>query len=235
MNFGLYVFSEPYFSWLCRGVAMTLLITALTTALSLLLGFFVSVIRTVGYMRLRWLGIAYIIIFRNLPPVVLLLFLIFGLPGLYLSTVGSPFPGGLEFPLLIAGLSLNTSAYVAEILRSGMRAVPAGNLDAARILGLGPLSTLLSVVYPQALRVGLPALGNRMVHNMKNSTMALVLPISVDSMEVLGQAGRIAGQTFAWAEPLIVAAAIHLTLAVVMSSVLNRIARSAQSKIEVSR
>ena len=76
-------------------------------------------------------------------------------------------------------------------------------------------------------------LGNRLVHNMKNSTVALVLPLEVDSMEVLGQAGRVAGQTFAWAEPLIFAALVHLCLALLFGAIVNGLAARAQRKVEV--
>jgi ABC-type amino acid transport system permease subunit len=138
----------------------------------------------------------------------------------------------MEFGLLIAALSLNTSAYIAEILRSGIRAVAPQHHDAGRTLGLSPRRIRIFITYPQAIRIALPALGTRLIHNMKNSTIALVLPISVDRMELLGQAGRIAGQTFAWAEPLIFAAAAHLTLAVLLGLVVNKLATVAQYKVE---
>ncbi len=74
----------------------------------------------------------------------------------------------------------------------------------------------------------------RLIHNMKNSAIALVLPLAVDNMEVVGQAGRIAGQTFAWAEPLIFAAAVHLTLAVSMGFFVNKLAGITQRKVEAA-
>lgn len=235
MDFQSYVFSEPYRGWLCRGAFMTLVIACLTTMLSLVLGGIVSALRTqrsaCGYLPAR----IYVSLFRNLPIVPLLLFLVFGLPGAFHALVGKPFPRGHEFPLLVLGLSLNTSAYIAEILRSGLRGVPRGHWEAGRVLGLSPMAVRLKVLYPQALRIALPALGTRLIHNMKNSTIALLLPLSVDRMEVVGQAGRIAGQTFAWAEPLIFAAAVHLVLAVGLGVWINHLARKAQSRVEVAR
>lgn len=235
MNFELYVLGDPYLGWLLKGVMMTLIITTLTTVLSLILGGVVAGLRTATARRTRCLGIIYINLFRNIPLVPLLLFLVFGFPGLYSTVFGSTFPVGMEFLLLIIGLSLNTSAYIAEIFRSGIRGVHGGHIDAAVVLGLRPIVISMKVIYPEALRICLPALGNRIVHNMKNSTIALVLPLSVDSMEVLGQAGRIAGQTFSWAEPLLFSAAVYLVLAFIMSLVLNVMARRAQEKIEVAR
>ncbi len=232
MQFQQYVFSQPYFTWLCRGLLFTLLITALTTVLSLLLGMFVVTLRTAPHRIRPVIAKAYITTFRNIPPVPLLLFLTFALPGLFKSLTGLSFPPGMEFGLLIAALSLNTSAYIAEILRSGIRAVAPQHHDAGRTLGLSPSRIRIFITYPQAIRIALPALGTRLIHNMKNSTIALVLPLSVDRMELLGQAGRIAGQTFAWAEPLIFAAALHLTLAVLLGLVVNKLAAIAQYKVE---
>jgi His/Glu/Gln/Arg/opine family amino acid ABC transporter permease subunit len=235
MNFREYVFAEPYFGWLCAGVQMTLLITALTTILSLVLGAVIAAFGTSSSRPGRLVAKTYVSLFRNLPLVPLLLFLVFALPGVFQSLTGRRFPVGMDFLLLVLGLSLNTSAYIAEILRSGIQALPAEHAFAARVLGLKPLAIRISVVYPQALRIVLPALGTRLIHNMKNSAIALVLPLPLEYMEVVGQAGRIAGQTFAWAEPLLFAAAVHLSLAILFSLIVNKLAREAQQKIEVPR
>lgn len=235
MNFQQYVFAPPYFGWLCRGVQITLLITLLTTVFSLILGILVATLSTSSRQKKRLTAKIYIALFRNLPPVPLLLFLVFALPGAFRSLTGHVFPSGMEFSLLIAGLSLNTSAYIAEILRSGIQTIPSQQFSAARVLGLGPIETRVSVIYPQAIRVTLPALGNRLIHNMKNSALALVLPLPLANMEVLGQASRVAAQTFAWAEPLLFAATVHLSLALLLSLAVNKLARDAQRKIEVAR
>lgn len=232
MEFQQYVFSSPYFGWLCWGVVLTLVITLVTTVLSLMLGFLITGLRISSSPFSRAAGVVYILVFRNIPPVPLLLFLIVGVPGAFNSLVGHPFPRGFEFYLLLAGLSLNTSAYIADTLHSGVRGVPRNQWDAGRVMGLTPRSIRFSLIYPQALRIALPALGNRLIHNMKNSTMALVIPLNLSSMEVLGQVGRVAGQTFAWAEPLVFAALVHLGLAFAFSALLNHLARKAQEKVE---
>ncbi len=235
MDFGRYVFADPWLAWLGRGVLMTLAISLCTGSIALVLGGLLSAARTSRRLRLRLPAWAWINTFRNLPPVPLVLFLVLALPGAWLRMTGRPFPTGHELPLLLAALSLNTSAYVAEILRSGIGAVPASQVDSARVLGLGPVQTSVLVLYPQALRICLPALGNRLIHNTKNSTIALVVPLATGSMEVVGQAGRIAGQTFAWAEPLLFAAAVHIALALGLSAALNVVAKRAQEKVAVAR
>ena len=87
------------------------------------------------------------------------------------------------------------------------------------------------MIYPQAVRIVAPALASRFIHNVKNSTLALVVPLPVHMMEVVGQAGRIAGQTFSWAEPLIFAAGIHLLLALGLGRLLNSWASKEQARI----
>lgn len=126
---------------------------------------------------------------------------------------------------------LNTGAYLAEILRAGVTAVAAEQVEAARTLGLAPGVIRRRVIYPQAVRIVAPALASRFIHNMKNSTLALVVPLPVQMMEVVGQAGRIAGQTFSWAEPLAFAACVHLLLALGLGRILNRWATREHAQI----
>ncbi len=235
MEFQRYVFDQPYLGWLLRGVGVTLFVTVLTTVSSLLLGMLVVFMRTAARPGARAAARVYIALFRNIPLVPLLLFLVFAVPGAFKALTGSTFPAGNEFLLLVLGLSLNTSAYIAEILRSGIRAIPAAQADAARVLGLVPMDIRLRVIYPQAMRIVLPDLGTRLIHNMKNSSVALVLPLPVEYMEVVGQAGRIAGQTFSWAGPLVFAACTHLAFAALMGLVVARLAARAQLKVEVSQ
>jgi His/Glu/Gln/Arg/opine family amino acid ABC transporter permease subunit len=235
MDFGRYVFGAPYFAWLCRGVLMTILIGVISGIGAAIIGFLVLRCRCSARGPLRALGIGFVMTFRNLPLVPLLLFLTFGLPGLWTGLSGRPFPRGLELTLVILGLALNTAAYLTEIMRAGVTAVAPQQVDAARSLGLTPGAIRRCVIYPQAARIVAPALASRFIHNMKNSTVALVVPLPVDVMEVVGQAGRIAGQTFSWAEPLIFAAGVHLLLAVCLGYLLNHWAGLEQAKIGAIR
>jgi polar amino acid transport system permease protein len=232
MDFGRYVFAEPYFGWLCRGLLMTVLISVISGTAAALLGLVLSRLRLATLPAARIGADTFVIIFRNLPLVPLLLFLTFGLPNLWSELAGIPFPRGLELSLLLTGLSLNTGAYFAEILRSGVSGVPPQQKEVARTIGLTAATIRWYVVYPQAVRIVAPALATRYIHNMKNSAMALVVPLPLGMMEVVGQAGRIAGETFSWVEPLIVAAALHLLLSLGAGRLLNRWASRAQSRVE---
>ncbi len=233
MNLARYVFSEPYFDWLLLGAGNTLLISFFSGTIALVLG---TAIALAGYGRAgrKFLASLFTDVFRNIPPVPMLLLLSYSLPALTRELLGITFPAGMEFSLVVAGLSLNTGAYVSELVRSGLRAVPAEQYEAGLTLGLGRWRTLLQIVLPQAFRVAFPGLSTRIIHNMKNSSVALVLPLNLNRMELMGQSGRIAGQTFAWAEPLVFSTAVYLILAVLVSLCLSSMGKRLSGKAGVS-
>lgn len=212
MDFNTYIFSPPYSYWLLRGMIVTLFISVITSLFSLIFGLIICFFNISKQKYYRIFAKIYIIIFRNIPPVPLLLFLTFGLPTIYYSLTGMPFSRNVTFSMLIMGISLNTSAYLAEIIRSGLKGVPKESIDSAKVLGLSNTTIRFKVLFPQALYICLPSLSTRITHNIKNSSIALVLPLNVNNMEIMGQAGRIAGQTFAWAEPLIAAAIFYMLI-----------------------
>ena len=235
LDFSRYVFAQPYFGWLCRGIFMTLLIGAAASSIGSLLALAALRCRNASKCVWRAAGSGYLLLFRNLPLVPLLLFLTFALPGIWRQAFGYALPRGYEFYFLILGLALNAGAYLAEILRAGVEAVPLEQIEAARTLGLSPHTIRRRIVFPQAVRIVAPALTTRYIHVMKNSSLALVVPLSPGMMEMVGQAGRIAGQTFSWAEPLVFAAAGYLCLSLVLSRLLNRRASRAQARITGDR
>lgn len=230
MNFNDYIFSPPYSNWLLQGAVFTIIISFLTTSFSLFLGIINCFMNISSHKTLRCWAQTNVIVFRNTPPVPLLLFLSFGLPGIYSSITGKPFLRDTTFFFLIIGLSLNTSAYISEIVRSGLKAIPNQNIDSARILGFGNKDINLSILLPQAIHNCLPALSTRIIHNIKNSSIALVLPLSVNHMEIMGQAGRIAGQTFAWAEPLLVSAIFYIIITITLKLAVNRYIKVSKRK-----
>ena len=231
LDFSRYVFGSPYFAWLCRGFMMTLIITALCAFGGTLFGVIALHGRISAGRPARAAAAGYIVIFRNLPVVPLLLFMTFALPGIYRQTTGGDLPRGFEFSFLILGLSLNAGAYIAEILRAGVESVPYTQVEAARTLGLSRNSIRRRVIFPQAARIVAPALASRCIHIMKNASLALVIPLAPSTMEMVGQAGRIAGQTFSWIEPLIFAAAGYMTLSLILSRLLNRWAGREHARI----
>ncbi len=221
MDFSQYVFSEPYSSWLLKGILHTLIISSTTAILAFLLAVIIHFYAISSRKFFRYTTFVFVQLFRNIPPLPLLLLLVFGLPGLFKSVTGMIFPPDYVYGLLILGLSVNTAAYFSEILKSGYRSLPTNTFDTFRILGIPKSKWFIKIILPQEIYTTFPALTLRFIHNLKNSSLALVIPLEVDQMELMGQTGRIAGQTFAWAEPLIFSVVIYLTLTFITNLFVN--------------
>ena len=153
-----------------EGAAITLGITALTIVLGTLVG---AVFGTARNSPRRWLALAagaYIELFLALPILVILIWIYYCAPlllGLQLSGFWSA----------VLGLSLALSAYVAEVVRSGLISVPQGHIEAARALGMSGLETTLHVVLPQAVRVMIPPLLTMYIATLKMSSLASVIAV----------------------------------------------------------
>lgn len=152
-----------------------LLVTLQVTVAALAIGFVIGVM--VGSLRLspvpllRRLGGAYIFVFRGIPLLVQLLFIYYFLPRIGLPNV-SPTVAA------IIGLSLAAGAYIAEIMRGGFLAIPAGQLEAAGLLGLSSTQMLVRIRVPQAVRLTLPALVNEMILLIKASSLVSVVGLA---------------------------------------------------------
>ncbi len=226
MNFNNYVFAAPYFGWLLRGAANTVMISAMTATLALLVGIPVGILRQMAPAFVRVVLAGFITLFRNMPLVPFLLFSVFVAPDFFLQCTGKAIPIGFEYWLFIVCVALNASGYIADIVRSGLRSIPEGQVQAGRVLGLSPRQVIFRILVPQAVRISTPALGTRLIHTMKNTSVAMVLPIVVDSLDVAGQGARIAGECFAWAEPLVFAAGTYLVFSLMLEALLWYICRN---------
>jgi len=182
-----------------RGLGMTVLICAVVIPLGLV-GGLLAALGSVSHNRaLRWASIAFVELFRAVPPLVLLIFIYAGLPfsGLSLS----------PFTAVTIGFFLNNSAYFAEIFRAGLLSVPKGQTEAARSTGLSGGQTLIWVTLPQATRNVLPDLLSNVVEVVKLTSLASVVSLG----EMLHAAGLVRSLTYN-ASPLVLAAGIYLVL-----------------------
>ena len=118
-------------------------------------------------------------------------------------------------------ISINTGAYMAEIVRSGIQAVDVGQNEAARSLGMSSMQTMMDVILPQAIRNAFPAIGNELIVNIKDSSVLMIISIT----ELMFQSNSIAGTTYRFTETYFVTAAIYLMLTSISSFILNRIER----------
>jgi polar amino acid transport system permease protein len=190
-----------------QGTLLTLRLSALSMALSLVISVFGALIRTSGPRPLQVAVMAYVEVIRNTPFLVQIFMIFFGLP-----TIGLRLDA--DSGALIA-LVMNGSAYTIEIIRAGILSVGSGQAEAATALGLRKLQTFRLVVLPQALRVVVPPLGSQFILLMLNSSVCSA--ISAD--ELTSVLLDIQGRTFRAFEAFIVGAAIYFALSLLFSGV----------------
>lgn len=198
-----------YHSFFLEGVENTLIIAVFTVLFGTILGVLMAMARMSKFKPLKWLATAYIEFFRGTPLMVQLMFIFYGLP-----MIGVTFPTVsfiLDFDRFAAGvvaMSLNSCAYVAEIIRSGIQAVDAGQMEAARCLGFHHREAMALVILPQAVRNILPALGNEFVTIIKESSIVSVISIA----DLMFRAKGIIAKTYNSLECLAVVAIIYFIL-----------------------
>lgn len=201
-----------YWGLLLEGTANTLLLSALTVAVGIVIGAILALMRLskfhIGKFKpLNAIATIYTEIVRDTPLLVQLYFFYFLIPMM--------FPGvdlGKVFSVALA-LCLNSGAYVAEIIRAGISAVDKGQVEAARSLGLNYTQTLQKVVFPQAIKNILPALCNEFVTIVKESSLASTFFVG----DLMTQYKTINGTMYLAIEPLIIVSLIYFVLGFVLS------------------
>jgi polar amino acid transport system permease protein len=152
------------------GLLLTLAIALIAIFLSTVLGIAIGALRA-SARRWAWLpALLYIELFRNVPLLILVFWAFFVPPYFGLETS--------KFASVVVAMTLFTAAYIAEAVRGGIRAVPLGNIEAARALGLRPLQTQLLVVLPQACFRMVPALTNIYITAVKNTSLAFLIGLA---------------------------------------------------------
>lgn len=170
---------ERYSSFFAQGVVNTLIIAAFSVLLGTILGTLMATMRMGKILPLKWLAVAYIEFIRGTPLMVQLMFIFYGLPmiGVKIPEI-SWIPNFSRFAAGIIAMSMNSCAYVAEVIRSGIQAVDYGQTEAARSVGFSSGEAMRLVVLPQAIKNILPALGNEFVTVIKESSIVSVIGIA---------------------------------------------------------
>ena len=193
-NLGILQQAWPY---LLKGVGMTVLLCIVVIPLGIAGGLAVALASRAPARWMRWAVVAYVDFFRAFPPLVLLMFIAFGLPFL-----------GLDLPAFVAvalAFLLNTSSYYGEIFRAGIESIPRGQFEAARSLGLSAAQYMSRVILPQAVRNVLPDLIGNTLEVVKLTSIA-----SVVALPELLYAARQAQSVTYNATPIIAAGIIYL-------------------------
>ena len=161
------------------GARNTILYTVIAFVGGFVLAMILVLMKLAPVAPFRWLATAYIELFRGLPALVVILFMAFGVP----IAFGWRPPGGPVGAGLV-GLMLVSAAYMAETIRAGIEAVPKGQTEAARSLGMNGGWTMATVVMPQALRIVIPPLTNELVILIKDTSLLFVVGMAANEKEL---------------------------------------------------
>lgn len=184
----------------------TILFTLIAFTGGLLLGILFALMKLSVIAPFRWFATAWIELFRGLPALLTIFAMAFILP----IAFGVKPPGGPVGAGLI-GLILVASAYMAEVIRAGIQAVPKGQAEAARSLGMSPMKTMFWIVLPQGFRIIIPPLTNEFVLLLKDTSLLFIAGTFIWSKELTSFA-RDANTMYANATPLIMSALLYLVV-----------------------
>ncbi|MCH0562632.1 MULTISPECIES: amino acid ABC transporter permease [unclassified Streptomyces] len=201
----------------------TVLYTVAGFAVAVALGLLLALMRLSSVGPYRWVAGVYVEIFRGLPALLIFIFIGVAVP---LAFPGKEIVGGTYGKAALA-LGLVGAAYVAETLRAGIQAVPQGQMEAARSLGFSPARAMVSIIIPQAFRIILPPLTNEFVILFKDSSLVLLLGVTLEERD-LSKFGRDLASTTANSTPILVAGLCYLLVTVPLGFVVRRLEAKAR-------
>ncbi|SRR6266702_141850 len=207
------VLRGDYGALFLHGIELTLAMAALAWVLSLVLGILLTLIRMTNNRLATAFVAAFVAYHRNVPMLVQILFWYFGISNILpesLQALLNHYNGQFIFAVIAIGLC--SAAYLSEDIRSGLRAIPYGQYEASRALGLNFLNGMRHVVLPQALRNAIPPMVNHAVLLFKNTSLAM----AIGAAELTYVTRQIENETFLSFESYFVATAVYLGLSLVI-------------------
>ncbi|MCG4453130.1 MULTISPECIES: ABC transporter permease [unclassified Pseudomonas] len=207
---------ELIIKWLpkiAEGAMLTLELVAIAVIAGLILAIPLGIARASRYWWLRALPYAYIFFFRGTPLLVQLFLVYYGLAQFEAVREGPLWPVLRDaYWCAVVTLTLHTAAYIAEILRGSIQAIPPGEIEAARALGMSNLRTLVHIILPRAARIGLPAYSNEVILMLKASALASTITL----LELTGMSRTIIARTYQPVEIFFAAGVFYLVAAYVL-------------------
>lgn len=210
-----------------RGAGVTLWVSIIGTIVGMLIGLMVGVVRTIPVPEkgskkiilgiINWILAAYIEFFRGTPMIVQAMVIYYG----------SALAFGINIDRMIAALfivSINTGAYMSEIVRGGIISIDKGQFEAAQAIGMTHFQTMTNVILPQVVRNILPATGNEFVINIKDTSVLNVISVS----ELFFQTKTVAGNNFRYFETFFITCIIYF----IMTFTVTRILRAIERKLD---
>ena len=205
-----------------EGARITVLLTLIAGSIGVVLGVMAGIGKLSRFLPLRWLCEFYVWLIRGTPLLLQIMFVWLALPTLM--------PAGVElsdFACAAIALSLNVGAYNTECVRAGILAVPHGQVEAAKALGLNSLQTFFDVVLPQSFRVALPALANNLASLVKDSSLAYA--ISVVELTMAGY--RVQAESYQPIPVFLTTAAVYL----ILTTAFTTLTAALEARLEVGQ
>ncbi len=194
---------------LMSGLKMTLGVFFITIIGSVPLGIIVALGMKSPYFTIRWLINGYIWVMRGTPLLLQLIFVYYGL-----GMMGITFP---RFEAAAIAFIVNYAAYLAEIFRGGLQAIPRGQYDAAKVLGFTRMQTFFKIILPQVIKIVVPSFGNEVINLVKDTSLVYVIGLGD-----LLRAGNIAASRDVTLIPYLLVGLIYLLMTAVVTVLLRR-------------
>lgn len=210
-----------YHVMLLNGAKITLIVSILTIFFGLILGTLMAFMKMSKIAPLRWMANVYVEFIRGTPVLVQISIVFYGLPMMGID-IPSIMMGGVDISRLVSGivaLTINSTAYICEIVRGGIQSIDKGQTEGALALGMTNTRTRFCIVLPQAMKNILPALGNEFITVIKTSSQVSVIGIA----ELMYAADTIRGISFQPMSPLILVALIYFIITFIFSLILKSV------------
>ena len=199
-----------YSSYFITGLKSTLGLSIISVLIGIVIGSLLALMKLSKHKPLKWIAAVYIEVVRGTPMITQLFIVYFGSYVLF----------GLDMNPFIAGIiavSLNSGAYVAEIIRSGIQSIDKGQMEAGRSLGMTQSMTMKEIIMPQAVKNILPALCNEFITVIKETSIVSVIGVT----DLMYNVNIVRGISFRPLEPLLIAAVIYFILTFGLSKAVN--------------
>lgn len=208
------VLSGQYYDWLVSGVKVTIQLSVVSIALAFLLGLTIAVMRMSKVRPVRWFAHGYLEFFRNTPLLVQIFFWYFGSYKILPTAVNDWLVStNFEFASAVIALTIYTSAFIAEDIRSGVLSIPKEQMEASRSSGFSYLRSMQFIILPQAVRITIPPLINQFLNLVKNSSLAMTIGVA----ELTYQARQVESYTFKGFEAFTAATIVYLAMSIVIT------------------
>lgn len=207
-------FLAKWAPYILGGIPITIVVSIFSIALAVVFAIFGALGRLSVRASIYAVATLYVSLVRGTPLIVQLLFIYLALPQIIPASAGIP-----VIMLAIFALAFNYGAYMTEIFRAGIQAVPRGQIEASGALGMTEAQTMRRVILPQAIRIVIPAIGNEFIAMIKDSALVSLMTVQ----ELLWRAQRVGQSNFRSLETLLLAALVYWILTIAFSVVQDRL------------